>query len=322
MNKQLGVIMDPIATITRDKDTTYAMMLEAMTRGWAIHYMRPHDLFLQDGTARAHTRALTLYPEREDDWYKLDAPTTVPLGDLDVILMRQDPPFNMEYIYTTYLLEFAEKAGAWVINKPQSLRDANEKVFANYFPDLIPPSLITRNQSSVLEFIDTHGTAVLKPLNGMHGKSVFKASQDDSNLNVILETLMASGTQTIMAQRFIPDVTQGDKRIILINGEPVPYGLLRVPQGGDFRANLAAGGIGQAVEINARDREICKTIGPTLRKKGLDFVGIDVIGDYVTEINVTSPTCVREIDAAFDVNISQQFFDFIEKRLTASTIIE
>ncbi len=311
---KLGVIMDPIGSIQLHKDSTYAMLLEAQARGWQIHYMEQSDIFLRDGSSHARMRRLALY-EDEQRWFDLAEETTQALSVLDAILMRKDPPFNMEYIYTTYLLELAEAQNVLVINKPQSLRDANEKLFAAWFPQCIPPTLVSSQARHLRAFLDEHGDIVLKPLDSMGGASVFRASHQDPNVAVIIETLTRNGSRSIMAQRFVPEISHGDKRILMVDGEPVPYALARIPATGEFRGNLAAGASGEGIPLSERDRWICSQVGPTLRKKGLLFVGLDVIGDYLTEVNVTSPTCIRELDKLYALNISAGLLDVVERKL-------
>ena len=311
---RLGVVMDPIGSIKPIKDTTLAMLLEAQARGWEIQYIEPPDLFLQGPAAYARCRRLTV---RDDParWYEFGAEATQALADLDVILMRQDPPFNMEYVYNTYLLEQAEARGALVVNRPRALRDANEKFSILWFPQCIPPTLVTRDIGRLREFLAAQGDVIVKPLDVMGGASVFRLRADDPNVGVVLETMTADETRFTMAQRYIPEIADGDKRILLIDGEPVPYALARIPVPGETRANLAAGGTGVGVPLSERDRWICRQLGPTLRDQGLLFVGIDVIGDYLTEINVTSPTCVRELDRLYGLNISATLFEAIEARV-------
>ena len=314
MTIKLGVVMDPIATITIKKDTTFAMLLAAQARGWELHYFEQGDLYARGDQAFGRSRLLAVRDDK-NGWFAFHGERELPLAELDVILMRKDPPFDMEYIYTTYLLELAEAAGSLVVNKPRSLRDANEKVFALRFPHCCPPTLVSREPARLKAFLGEHDDIVVKPLDGMGGASVFRLRRDDPNLNVILETLTAHGRRLSMAQRYIPEVAAGDKRILLIDGEPVPYALARIPQAGETRANLAAGGRGEGVPLGGRDRWICAQVAPTLRDMGLLFVGLDVIGDYLTEINVTSPTCARELDAQFGLDIGGELMAAIEQRL-------
>ena len=314
MTLKLGVVMDPIATITIKKDTTFAMLLAAQALGWELHYFEQADLYAHGHEAFGRTRRLSVQ-DNPKGWFTFHGARELPLAELDVILMRKDPPFDMEYIYTTYLLELAEKAGTLVVNQPRSLRNANEKFFALNFPHCCPPTLVSREPARLKGFLAQHADVVVKPLDGMGGASVFRLRQDDPNLNVILETLTAHGRRLTMAQRYIPEVTAGDKRILLIDGEPVPYALARIPQAGETRANLAAGGRGEGVPLSERDRWICAQVAPTLRAMGLLFVGLDVIGDYLTEINVTSPTCARELDAQFGLDIGGDLMAAIERQL-------
>ena len=317
MTISLGVVMDPIARINTKKDSTLAMLLEAQRRGWPLLYMEQRDLFLQEGRVFAAMRPLTV---RDDpvDWFTLGDATERPLGELSTVLMRKDPPFDMEYIYSTYLLELAAKEGCLVVNRPASLRDCNEKLFTAWFPQCCPPTVITRDPDRIRAFLAQQQDIVLKPLDAMGGAMIFRLRHDDPNLGVILETSTDHGRRTIMAQRFLPEFAQGDKRILLIDGEPVPYALARIPAAGESRANLAAGGSGVGQELTARDRWICEQVAPALRARGLTFVGLDVIGDYLTEINVTSPTCIRELDAIYGLNIAGTLMDAIEARLGAA----
>lgn len=317
MTIKLGVVMDAISTIHYKKDSTLAMLLEAQRRGYALFYMEQTDLYVRDGTVMARMQALQVKADPQH-WYQLATPVHLPLAELNVILMRKDPPFNLNYIYTTYLLEQAERAGSLIVNRPQSLRDANEKLFTLRFPQCTPPTLVTSQSALLKEFLAEHEDIILKPLDGMGGASIFRVRQTDPNINVIIETITQHGTQPIMAQRYLPAVTQGDKRILLIDGEPIPYALARIAASGETRANLAAGGHGQGVALTARDRWICEQVGPTLQAKGLLFVGLDVIGDYLTEINVTSPTCIRELDTIYQLNISATLMDSIEAKLNAT----
>ncbi len=310
----LGVVMDPIGTIKIYKDSTFAMLLAAQARGWSLHYMEQQDLSLRDGACLARVRALSV-EDNPDGWYRLGEPREIPLHRLDAVLMRKDPPFDMEYIYTTYLLETAETAGCRVVNRPQSLRDANEKLFTSLFPQCTPPTLVTRRGEALRAFHREHGDIILKPLGGMGGASVFRVPPRDPNLGVIIETLTQHGTAYTMAQRFIPEIVHGDKRILMIDGEPVPYALARIPAEGETRGNLAAGGRGVGVPLSERDRWIAAQVGPELRARGILFAGLDVIGDYLTEINVTSPTCIRELDAQFGLDIAGDLMDVLAVKL-------
>ncbi len=311
----LGVVMDPISGINPKKDTTLALLLKAQMRGFELHYMEISDLFLQYGNAWGNTRPLTV-SDNPQNWYTLGESNPRPLDQFDILLMRKDPPVTMDYLYATYVLEHAEQNGVLVLNKPQSLRDANEKMFATWFPQCMPPTLVSASPQQLKSFLSEQGTVVFKPLDEMGGQRVFKCEQEDPNLSVILEVLTHSGTRYTMAQHYIPDIMEtGDKRIFLVEGEPIPYGLARQPAATEFRANLAAGGTGIGVKLNERDLWICSQIGPTLREKGLFFVGIDVIGEYLTEINVTSPTCVREVEAYFDIDITGRILDCLVEKL-------
>jgi len=315
MTIRLGVIMDPIGSIKTYKDSTFAMLLAAQKRGWELRYMEMDDLTLLDGRAVARHRGLSVV-DRDTAWFDLGDEQVGPLGDLDVILMRKDPPFDMEYVYATYLLERAEADGALVVNTPQALRDVNEKLATANFPQCAPPTLVTRDPARMRAFCDEYGDVILKPLHGMGGTGIFRIQPDDPNRNVVIETLTHEGERYAMAQRYIPEIrSSGDKRILLVDGEPVPYALARIPAEGETRGNLAAGAKGVGVELTERDRWICAEVGPWLRERGLLFVGIDVIGDYLTEINVTSPTCIRELDQLFGLDIAGQLIDAIEARL-------
>jgi glutathione synthase len=315
MPTALGIVMDPIDSIKYHKDSSLAMLLAAQSRGFALFYMEMADLQMADGEAQAWMRPLRVYADA-GRWFELGESKLRPLHELEVLLMRKDPPFDMEYIYATYLLEMAEERGSLVVNRPQSLRDANEKVFTSHFPQCTPPTLISRQAEQLRRFVQQHGEVILKPLEGMGGASIFKVGNDDPNTSVIIETLTAHGSRYAMAQRFIPEISAGDKRILLIDGEPVPYALARIPAEGELRGNLAAGGRGVGVPLSERDYWICEQVAPVLREKGLIFVGLDVIGDYLTEINVTSPTCIRELDAQYDLDIAGQLMDAIARRLT------
>ena len=314
MKIKLGIVMDSIGSINYKKDSSLAMLFEAQNRGYELYYMEQNNLYLQNETARAMAQKLVVKKD-STCWYSLANAQDIELSELNVILMRKDPPFNMDYIYSTYILGLAEKSGVLVVNRPASLRNANEKLYALEFPQCIPPTLVTSQATKIKEFVARHDAVILKPLGGMGGSSIFRTDKSDQNINVIIETLTDNGKRLIMAQRFIPEITQGDKRILLIDGEPVPYALARIPQQGDVRANLATGGVGQGVPLSERDQWICAQVGPRLKQEGLMFVGLDVIGDYLTEVNVTSPTCIRELDSQYDMNISSLLMDCIEKNL-------
>ena len=315
---KLGIVMDPIHTLHAYKDSSVSMSRAAQRRGWELHYMTPAELYLEDGVARAQTLQFSVTDD-DSDWYTLGNSEDRDLHSLDVILMRKDPPFDMDYIYATYILELAEQRGALVVNKPATLRDANEKLSTAWFPQCCVPTLVSSSQQRIKEFVGRHGDVIVKPLDGMGGESIFRLRSDDPNINVVLETLTRKNRRQTMAQTFIPEISAGDKRILLIDGEPVSYALARIPPSGETRGNLAVGGTGVAVPINERDRWICAEIAPTLRERGLLFVGIDVIGDYLTEINVTSPTCIRELDDAHHLDIAGQLMDAIEVQLNRNS---
>jgi len=316
MSLRLGIVMDPIAQISFKKDSSLAMLLAAQARGWSLFYMEPQDLYQRSGVARARTRPLKVFNDPEH-WFELGDENDAHLGELDVLLMRKDPPFNSEYVYATYLLELAERDGCLVVNRPQSLRDCNEKFFATQFPELMPPTLVSRRSDILREFAAEHGDVILKPLDEMGGASIFRHREGDPNLSVMIEVLTEHGARQIMAQRYLPAIKDGDKRILMIDGEPVPYCLARIPAPGETRGNLAAGGRGVAQPLTERDREIARTVGPELSRRGLLFVGLDVIGEHLTEINITSPTCIREIDSAYDTRIAERLMEVIAKKLEA-----
>ncbi|MDQ1107756.1 glutathione synthase [Stenotrophomonas rhizophila] len=308
------VVMDAIAHIKIAKDTTFAMLLEAQRRGHALHYVSPGGLALRDGVAMARTAPLQVRDDKHD-WFTLGEFGQTTFGPGQVVLMRKDPPVDAEFIYDTQVLGVAQQAGALVVNDPQGLRDYNEKLAALLFPQCCPPTLVSRRHADLKAFVLEHGQAVLKPLDGMGGRSIFRSGTGDPNLNVILETLTDGERRLTLAQKFIPDITAGDKRILLVDGEPVDYCLARIPQGDEFRGNLAAGGRGEGRPLSERDRWIAAQVGPEMKRRGMRFVGLDVIGDYLTEVNVTSPTCVRELDAQFGLNIAGTLFDAIEASL-------
>ncbi|MBW9260877.1 MAG: glutathione synthase [Candidatus Thiodiazotropha sp. (ex. Lucinisca nassula)] len=314
MTIQLGVVMDPIETIKIYKDSTFAMLLAAQRRGWAIHYLQQQDLSLQDGVCWAESRHLHV-TDNAENWFEYGQRQRFPLHQLDVVLMRKDPPFDMEYIYTTYLLEQAESQGCLMVNRPSSLRDANEKLFTAYFPQCTPATLVSRNEAEIREFHRQHRDIIMKPLGGMGGASIFRITEQDANLGVIIETLTQHGRQFAMAQRFIPEISKGDKRILMVDGEPVPYALARIPAAGETRGNLAAGGRGEGVPLSERDFWIAHQVAPQLKQRGILFAGLDVIGDYLTEINVTSPTCIRELDKLYDLDIASDLMDAIASKL-------
>jgi glutathione synthase len=310
----VAVVMDPIEDIKPAKDTTLAMMLAAQRRGWTLSYLELRHLWLRDGVAYGRAHPVEV---RNDltDWFTRGEAATRPLGEFDVILMRKDPPFDTEYIYATYILERAELAGALVVNRPQGLRDMNEKVYTAWFPECCAPTLITRDMGDMHAFLREHGRAVCKPLYGMGGRSIFVLDADDKNASVVFETLTEYGTRYAIVQRYIPDiVTTGDARVILVDGEPVPFALARIPSAADNRGNLAAGATGVGRPLDDRDRWLAARIGPALRDRGMLFVGLDVIGGFVTEINVTSPTGVRELGKQFGIDIAVQLMDAIAQR--------
>jgi len=306
--------MDPIQDIRYEKDTSLALLLSAAERGHTLSYLEMQDLFVEDGRAYGNSSELEVYADPEK-WFSLGEQQIRPLADFDVILMRKDPPFNSEFVYATYILEKAENEGCLVVNKPQSLRDCNEKVFATAFPQCCPPVLISRANPQLRDFHRKHGDVIFKPLDGMGGTSIFRCKENDPNVSVILETLTGGGENYIMAQKFIPEIKDGDKRVLVVNGEAIPYALARIPAKGETRGNLAAGGSGRAQPLSDRDRWIAEQVAPTLKAKGLMFVGLDIIGDYLTEINVTSPTCVREIDKAYDTRIGEKLMIAIEQKV-------
>ncbi|WP_088329897.1 glutathione synthase [Lacimicrobium sp. SS2-24] len=315
MSLTLGIVMDPITDINIKKDTSFAMLLEAQQRGYQIQYMEMSDLYLDNGKAMARMRSLQVR-EDSNDWFTLGEERFVALGELDVILMRKDPPFDGEYLYATQLFELAEQQGTMVVNRPQSLRDCNEKLFAAWFPQFCPATLVTRQQKLIRAFHQRHQDIICKPLDGMGGASIFRIKEDGNNLGVVIETLTDHGKRLAMIQEYLPAISDGDKRVLVVDGEVVPYTLARLPSQGETRGNLAAGGSGRPQPLSDSDRKIAEAIAPILVEKGLLFVGLDIIGDKLTEINVTSPTCVREIEAQFDINICAMLFDAIERRLS------
>ncbi len=306
--------MDPIESINIKKDSSFAMLLEAQKRQWQLYYTQQKDLYIQDQRCYCTLQPLKVFDDPQH-WFELEAEQTVLLDEMDVILMRKDPPFDMEYIYTTYLLEIAQKNNTLVINRPQSIRDCNEKLFTLQFPQCCTDTLVSRRQDHLLAFIKTHQDCILKPLDGMGGASIFRVKDHDLNNKVIIETLTQYETKTIMAQRYIKEIKAGDKRILMVNGTAVPYALARIPSDSDHRGNLAAGGTGKGIPLSERDLWIANQVGSELKKRGIFFAGLDVIGDYLTEINVTSPTCIRELDQQFGLNISGDLFDQIEAHL-------
>lgn len=312
MTLKIGVLMDAIAGIKTHKDSTFAMLLAAQARGHELFYFQQTDLYVTAGVAYVSAQIITVN-DNSDDYYTVGEKHSFTLAELDAVLMRKDPPFDMEYVYSTYILEMAERQGTLIVNPPHALRAVNEKFYINHFPELTPKTLVCRDMDKIREFIDAEGKAVVKPMDGMGGTGIFKVSRDDPNTNVILEAL-GNGSQTIMVQAYLDDVTDGDKRILLVDGEPAKYGLARIPQGKDFRANLAAGGRGEVQALNTREFALCAAVKSAIKDLGLLFVGLDVIGGYITEINVTSPTCIREIEAATDERIADKLIAVIEQR--------
>jgi glutathione synthase len=310
----LAVLMNDIASINPKKDSSLAMMLEAKSRDWDIYTFDSADMFHLQGEVFAKARK-TLVADSQSHWHECEEAEILQLKEIDVVFMRKDPPFDMDYIYATYLLEQLEASGVMVVNKPSSLRDANEKLFALNFPDLIPKTLVSSNNEKLSDFINDNDCIVVKPLDGMGGINIFKLKKGDDNIKEVLLKLTNNGQRYIMAQEFLPEIEHGDKRILLINGKPVDYALARMPAEGNFKGNLAAGAIGVGQPLSERDRFLCKKIAPILIEKELIFVGLDVIGDYITEINVTSPTCIRELDSQFDLNISAELLDVVEEKL-------
>jgi len=312
MKLNIGIVMDPVQSIKPYKDSTLAMMLAAQKKGWNLYYIEQSGLCLNKKAVQIDCQKIEVFDDNQH-WFDLGEKTNISGDDIDAILMRIDPPFNMEYIYTTYLLEMLEQQGCLIVNKPSSLRDANEKLFATQFPQCCTDTLVGRNPEKLREFIEEHQDVILKPLDGMGGQSIFRVTPSDANLSVILETMVNFGQHTIMAQKFIPEITDGDKRILMVNGEAIPFTLARIPAKGETRGNIAAGGSGVAMPITERELWIANQVGETLKNKGILFAGLDIIGDYLTEINVTSPTCIREIDAQFNLDIASQLMDCIEK---------
>jgi glutathione synthase len=310
----LGVVMDPIETIKPKKDSTLAMLLAAQRAGWSIVYFRQQDLLVRDGAPLGAGRHLEVRDDPES-WFTLGGAWSHGLEQLDVLLMRKDPPFDMEYIYTTYILELAENRGLLVVNKPSSLRDINEKAYTSWFPQCTPATLVTRSRNELLSFLDEHRRIVLKPFDGMGGRSIFVVTAGDLNVNVIIETLTADGEKYTLAQRYVPEIVHGDKRILLIDGEPIEYALARIPAPGESRGNLVMGAKGEGRALTERDRWLCGQVGPTLRAKGVMFAGLDVIGDFLTEINVTSPTGIRELDRQYGIDIAAKLVAAIGRKL-------
>ncbi|MCP1339391.1 glutathione synthase [Idiomarina sp. M1R2S28] len=312
--KKLAMVMDPIATVKTEKDTSFRLLLEAQARGYQCFYLEMGDLVIDNGQPMAFAREVRVQ-DQKTDFYSLSDSEYRPLEDFDVIMMRKDPPFDSEFLYATQILELAEQRGSLVVNKPQSLRDCNEKLFTSWFADSIADTLVSSRADVIKAFHKKHGEVILKPLDGMGGASIFKVGADGSNLGVIIETLTEKGQRYAMVQKYLPEIKDGDKRILIIDGEPVPYSLARIPSAGETRGNLAAGGSGRAQPLSDSDWALARKVAPELKKRGLIIVGLDVIGDRITEINVTSPTCMREIENAYDINIAELVFKAIEEKL-------
>lgn len=321
MGYKLGIVMDPLPSINVKKDSSFAMMLAAQKAGWEIHTIYQQDLYTQNEKPKAFSR-ITRVKNDPHHWFDFISEQDIELNSMDAILMRKDPPFDIEYIASTYILELAEKAGSLIVNKPASLRDNNEKMFITKFPDCCTPFLVSRDKKRLRNFVNERYESeqhdvILKPLDGMGGTSIYRVNPQDPNLSVILETVSENETRTVMAQQFIPEITAGDKRVLLINGEAIPYALARIPASGETRGNLAAGGSGVGVELSERDHWICQQLGPVLKQQGILFAGIDIIGDYLTEINITSPTCIRELDQIYSLDIAGDLIRCIEQQLHA-----
>lgn len=312
---RIGVVMDPINSINIKKDSTFEMIWQAQQLGWQVLYFEMDDISIDSGIAKGTARTLHVSQDAAH-WFDLGEPKQIELGELDAILMRKDPPFDMEYVYATYILELAEQQGALLVNSPAALRDCNEKAYCSWFPELCPETLISRDAKQFRAFLQTHDDIILKPLDGMGGTSIFRVKQGSPNISVIIETLTGYGSCYAMAQRFIPEITLGDKRILMVDGKAVPYSLARIPAKGETRGNLAAGAKGIVQKLTKRDAEIAAIVGPQLRARKILFAGLDVIGDYLTEINVTSPTCIKEIDAEFDTTIALDLLRVIEQKIT------
>ena len=312
---KFGVVMDPIGSINFKKDSTLSILIEAQSRKHDLIYMEPSSLFLREDGAYALTQEIKVRDDSEN-WFELSDTSEMRLSDLDMIVMRQDPPFDANYIYNTYVLEAAEREEVIVVNKPQSLRDCNEKVFATEFPQCCTPFLVTSNQSLLKEFIKEHLDTVVKPLDGMGGSSIFRVRSLDPNIAVILENITKNGDTKVMIQKYIPEIVEGDKRILLIDGVPMEGAIARIPAEGELRGNLAAGASAAAKSLTNQDKWICDQVGPRLKELGLSLVGLDIIGDYLTEVNVTSPTCFREYKSLCDIDVASDFLDCLETKLT------
>jgi len=313
--RTIGILMDPIESISFKKDSTLEMMWQAQQRGWKLEYFLQSDCFVDNGVAKARSKGIKVAMD-SNNWFEFTHEAIIELGSLDAILMRKDPPFDMEFVYTTYILELAENAGCMIVNKPSALRDCNEKMYTQWFPELTPASLIIRQATDIRDFLNQHGDIIIKPLDGMGGTSIFRLQKDDPNISVVIETMTDYGQKYTLCQKYIPEITEGDKRILVIDGIPVEYCLARIPSQGETRGNLAAGGTGVSKPLSKRDREICSVVGPELKKRGILFAGLDVIGDYLTEINVTSPTCIRELNEQNQLNIADTLMSAIESKLS------
>ncbi len=313
---KIGVVMDPIDSINIKKDSTFEMIWQAQLLGWDVEYLEMNDLSIDNGIAYGDARSLSTY-QNPEHWFDLAASRRIKLGDLDAILMRKDPPFDMEFVYSTYILELAEQQGALVVNSPKALRDCNEKAYCAWFPEVCPDTIITRKSSDFRAFLAKHDDIIVKPLDGMGGASIFRVQTDSPNIGVIIETLTKHESVYAMAQRYMPEIVDGDKRILMVNGEPIPYVLARIAAKGETRGNLAVGGRGVAQAISETDRHIASIVGPELVKRNIMFAGLDVIGDRLTEINVTSPTCIMEINQAYGTNIALDLLKAIEQKLVA-----
>lgn len=312
--KRIGILMDPIESISFKKDSTLEMMWQAQQRGWQLEYFLQSDCYVDNGVPKARSKGVKV-AMNPDNWFEFTHEEDIELGKLDAILMRKDPPFNMEFVYTTYILELAENLGCLIVNKPNALRDCNEKMYTQWFPELTPKSIITRNEQDIRHFLAEHQDIIVKPLDGMGGTSIFRLQENDPNLGVVIETMTDYGAQFTLCQKYIPEISEGDKRILVIDGTPVDYCLARIPSQGETRGNLAAGGRGVSKPLSDRDREICAVVGPELVKRGIIFAGLDVIGDYLTEINVTSPTCIRELNDQNGLNIAGTLMDAIAEKI-------
>lgn len=313
---KIGIVMDPIESIKPHKDSCLAMMLAAQRKGFELFYMLQSDLYIDSGTARARACSIRVF-DNHDHWFEKSEPQDMALHELDCVLMRKDPPFDSEYLYSCHLLALAEQRGCLIVNNSSALCNHNEKLFISQFPQLCAPTRVSRDIGLIQEFLTEHDDIILKPLDGMGGASIFRVKTGDKNTNVILEILSQQGQNSIMAQKFIPDITAGDKRILVVNGKPVDYCLARIPAEGENRGNIAAGGRGVGQALSDRDREIANTIGPVLKERGILFAGLDVIGDYLTEINITSPTCIRELDTQFDLDIAGDLMDVIAEKVVS-----